>query len=490
VSVTFLVAFALAWLIERTDLPFHSALYVLILLPLCVPSVMLGIAWIQLFGPNAGWVNVLLQRTLGLAEGGPLDVFSLPGLVLCQAMALVPFVFLLLSATLKSMNPALEEASSLSGATPLVTFWKVTLPVLRPGILAPLMLATLVALEQFDLPLLLGVPARLDIFSTRIFYELNPDSGLPIYGRAAAVALPFLLMALVLLAIYNRLIRRAAHHVTVTSRGFRPIRHPLGAWRLPALLLVSGYAGLTSILPAAALAWTSVFGNQIPSLANVLQPSLAAYARVFADPNFVRSVANTLIVSGLSAALVTLVGALVAWLIVRSRARGRAALEIISVVSIGIPSVIAGLATMMLYLTLPVPIYGTVWILVLAYSYRLAVATRVSRSGLMQMDPALEEASAVAGAAWLTTARRILFPLLAPSLAASFVLLFVVGVREFTLPLVLGSSDNIVLGVVLWRLFEDGHVPEAAAVATMLIALVVPVVFALRRYVVRRSELA
>ena len=142
----------------------------------------------------------------------------------------------------------------------------------------------------------------------------------------------------------------------------------------------------------------------------------------------------------------------------------------------------------MLYLTLPVPIYGTIWILVLAYSYRLAVATRVSRAGLTQIDRALEEASAVSGGRWTTTIRRIVTPLMLPALAASFVLLFVVGVREFTLPLVLGSQDNVVLVVVLWRLVEDGHVAEASAVATMTMAIIVPVVLLMRRHVVRRTE--
>ena len=489
VALTFVGAFALAWLIERTDLPFHSALFVLVLFPLFVPSVMMGIAWIQLFGPNAGWMNLLLQQTLGVATGGPFNIFSLPGLICGQAAALIPFVFLLLSATLKSMNPALEEASSASGATPFVTFRRITWPVLRPGILAPLMLSALITLEQFDLPLLLGVPARVDVFSTRIFYELNPDSGLPVYGRAAALALPFLLIAVLLLAAYNRLTRRAEHHVTITARGFRVTRYPLGKWRVPAFAFVVMYIGLTSVLPAAALAWTSVFGNWSPADDAFRRPSIDAYANVLGDPTFGRAIVNTLVVAGLSAALVTIVGAFLAWIVVRSRIRGRSAVDFISLLSIGIPSVIAGLATMMLYLTLPVPIYGTIWILVLAYSYRLAVATRVCRSGLTQLDQALEEASSVSGARWLTTLRRVVAPLMLPSLAASFVLLFVVGVREFTLPLVLGSPDNVVLGVVLWRQFEDGHVAEASAVASMTIAIVVPVVFVLRRYVVGRTEL-
>jgi iron(III) transport system permease protein len=193
------------------------------------------------------------------------------------------------------------------------------------------------------------------------------------------------------------------------------------------------------------------------------------------------------IVASLSAALVTAIGSVLAWMLVW-RARGRAVVELLSVVSIGIPSVIAGLATMVLYLTLPVPIYGTIWILVLAYAYRLAVATRVSRAGLMQVDPTLSDASFAAGATGLTTFRRILLPLLLPSLAASFILLFVVGVREFTLPLLLGSGENVVLGVVLWRLFEDGKVAEASALATLVVAMVVPITFLLRRRVVLRTE--
>ena len=211
------------------------------------------------------------------------------------------------------------------------------------------------------------------------------------------------------------------------------------------------------------------------------QATLSAYQRVLDDPAFVRAVLNTLAVAVLSALLVTTVGVLLAWILVRTRLRGRGVIDVLSIVSIGIPSVIAALATMVLYLTLRLPIYGTIWILVLAYSYRLAVSTRVSRAGLMQIGRELEEASAVSGARWATTLRRVVVPLLAPSLAASVLLLFIVGVREFTLPMVLASRDNVVLGVMLWRLFEDGHAAEAASVATMLFALVLPVAFLARR---------
>ena len=164
VVCTFVIAFSLAWLVERTDLPWRNVLFTLILFPLLVPTIVLAIAWIYLFGPNAGWVNVALRSLLGLSGDGPLDVFTMPGLIACQSVALVPFVFLLMSATLRTMSPALEEASSTSGASPWTTFRRVTLPVLRPGILAPLILTALITLEQFEMPLLVGLPARINVF--------------------------------------------------------------------------------------------------------------------------------------------------------------------------------------------------------------------------------------------------------------------------------------------------------------------------------------
>jgi iron(III) transport system permease protein len=486
VALSFLIAFPLAWLVERTDLPARELFFTLILFPLLVPSLVLAIAWIFLLGPNAGWLNLLLRSGLGLSGPGPLNIFSMPGLVVAQAVASVPFVFLLLSAALRSMDPALEEAARVAGARPLTTFRRVTLPVLRPGVLAPLVLATIITLEQFEMPLLIGLPARVNVFSTRIFWELNPTSGLPNYGRAATVALPFLLLGVLLLGLYNRLIRGAERFVTITGRGYRPRRLPLGRWRWPAVALAGLYVTVGSALPAGVLLWASLFGYSTPSLAALPGLSLAAYARLLGAPILYLAIRNTLLAAGLSAALVTVLGALVAWILVRTRARGRGVLDFVSFMSVGIPSVIAALAVMLLYLTVPVPVYGTVWILVLAYSYRLAVTTRISRAGLMQIHRELEEASDAAGATWLTTLRRVALPLLAPSLVGAWVLLFVVGVREFTLAMVLGSPDNVVLSVIMWRLFSTGETAQAAALAVLVLVLVIPVIFLVRRTLLPR----
>jgi iron(III) transport system permease protein len=178
---------------------------------------------------------------------------------------------------------------------------------------------------------------------------------------------------------------------------------------------------------------------------------------------------------------------LLGWIISRSQIRFRHALDFVSVLSVGIPAVIAGLGVMLFYLSLPIGLYGTVAILIIAYSYRLATTTRLARAGFLQIHRELEEVSATSGARWIATLRRVLIPLMLPALSAGFILLFIVGVREFTIPLVLYSQDNVVLSVLLWQLFQSGQPASSAALASIIIAVVLPVIFVARRTLIRRS---
>lgn len=488
VSLTFVVAFVLAWLVERTDLPLRNGVYTIVLFPLLVPGIVFSITWIFLLAPNTGWMNVAVRAIVGLDGQGPFDIFSMGGMILVQGLGLVPFVFLLLSAALRSMNSSLEEASNVAGANPLKTFIRVTLPILRPGLLAPLILATLITLEQFETPLVIGLPARINVFSTRIFFELNPDTDLPAYGRAAAVALPFLAAGILLLWLYNRLIREAESFVTVTGKGFRRVRFDLGRWRIPAMIFVALYAAFAAVLPAFVLVWASLFGYAFPTFAVLSTASIAGYLGLFANANFWLAVRNTFVVAAGSAMIVTSIALVLAWIILRSRIIGRSIIDFVSFLSLGIPTVIAGLAWMLLYLSIPIGIYGTVVALVLAYCYRMAVATRLTRAALTQIHIELEEASSVAGGAWFTTLRRVVLPLIRPSLVASFVLLFIVGFREFTLPMVLQSPDNVVLSVMMWKAFQSAKTMEAAAIGTTIVLLVIPVIFGVRNLVLARDN--
>jgi iron(III) transport system permease protein len=294
-------------------------------------------------------------------------------------------------------------------------------------------------------------------------------------------------LGVLLLLLYNRLIKRADSFVTMTGKGYRQRRLPLGVWRLPALALVGLYVALAAILPAAVLLWTSVFGYALPLSATAADFSLEAYRQLFANRGFWLGLRNTFLVALVSALIVTAIGALLGWIISRSQSKFRHALDFISVLSVGIPAVIAGLGVMLFYLSLPIGIYGTVWILIIAYCYRFATTTRLARAGFLQIHKELEEASATSGARWIATLRRVLVPLMLPTFSAGFILLFIVGVREFTIPLVLYSQDNVVLSVLLWQLFQSGQPAPSAALASIIVAVVLPVIFVARRALARRA---
>ncbi|MBM3606924.1 MAG: iron ABC transporter permease [Alphaproteobacteria bacterium] len=488
VTLTTFMALILAWLVERTDLRHRNLWFAIIVFPTLVPLVVKAIAWILLMSPNAGWANLGIRWLMGWDGKGPINLFSMGGLIFTQSLATAPFVFLQMSAALRSMNPALEEASRASGASPMTTFRKVTFPVLLPGLLAPVILVTLITFEQFELPLIIGLPAGVNVFAFRIYNELNPASGLPNYGGAAAVSLPFLALGFLALLAYNRAIKNAERFVTVSGKAYVQKRIPLGRWRWPAYLFLIFFAAFSAILPVLVLVWTSFFGFSAPGNVPLSQASMAGYASAIQSPVVWRATLNSFIVAGLSAVIVTILGALVAWVVVRSQFPGRKILDALTFTSLGIPSVIAGLSVMLVYLSLPIGIYGTVWILVLAYSYRLAVTTRIARAAIMQVHKELEEASQASGAKWAATQLRIVLPLILPGLLSAFLLLFIIGMREFTIPFVLYSQENVVLSVLIWQLFQGGQPAHSAALGILMIVLVIPVIVIARRLIARSGS--
>jgi len=325
-----------------------------------------------------------------------------------------------------------------------------------------------------------------NIFAFRVYTELNPASGLPNYGAACAISLPFLLLGVLSLLLYNRATRRAERFVTVTGKATAQRRLTLGAWKLPALVLLCAYVAIAALLPLLTLIWTSLFGYAGPGRVSLAEANVLPYRQFLTDPTVWRALGNTLVVATLSALLVTGLGGLVAWIVARSSMPGRRALDVLSFMSLGIPAVIAGLAVMVLYLSLPIGIYGTIWILVIAYSYRLATTTRLAKSGLMQIHRELEEAAQMSGARWLATQMRILIPLLTPALGSAFLVAFIIALREFTIPFILYSSENLVLPVLVWQLFQNGEPARSAALGVLMIAVVLPGILALRLFLVRR----
>ena len=491
-ALAFVVAFVLAFLVERTNLPCRNLVFMLLTLPIMLPPLITGLSWIFLLGKSRGLLNVLLRSLLGVEGTGPFDVFTWYGMILAQGLAVVPFMFLLLSGAMRRMDPSLEEASLVAGCGWWRTITRVTLPVLRPALLSVLLLTAIITLEAFDIPLLLGLGAGARVLATSVYYPLYPQIGLPRYGEVAAIALTFLVLTYILAALYARATREQARYATVTGKGFRPRQIDLGRWRYVALGSIGLYLVVQVVLPTFVLLWSSLLdGYRPPTDWALLQDlSLKSFARVLGDRRFLPALRTTVVVAALSATVVAVLAAILAWMVVRSQVPGKRLLDLLASTSIAIPSVIAGVSFLIFYLAMPgirsLGLYGTVWVLVLALSYRTAVGYRITSAGVSQIKHELEEAAAVCGATWLTTFRRVVLPLLLPTTLAVWLLIFIVNFREFTIALLLGSVDNQMLGPLLWRYVSSSEMGQASALAVIMAAILLTVGGLARRLVVTR----
>ena len=490
--LAFVVAFVLAFLVERTNLPCRNLIFMLLTLPIMLPPLITGLSWIFLLGKSRGLLNVLLRGLLGVEGTGPFDIFTWYGMILVQGLAVVPFMFLLLGGAMRRMDPSLEEASLVAGCGWWRTITRVTLPVLRPALLSVLLLTAIITLEAFDIPLLLGLGAGARVLATSVYYPLYPQIGLPRYGEVAAIALTFLVLTYILAALYARATREQARYATVTGKGFRPRQIDLGRWRYVALGSIGLYLIVQVVLPTFVLLWSSLLdGYRPPTDWALLQDlSLKSFARVLGDRRFLPALRTTVVVAALSATVVAVLAAILAWMVVRSQVPGKRLLDLLASTSIAIPSVIAGVSFLIFYLAMPgirsLGLYGTVWVLVLALSYRTAVGYRITSAGVSQIKHELEEAAAVCGATWLTTFRRVVLPLLLPTTMAVWLLIFIVNFREFTIALLLGSVDNQMLGPLLWRYVSSSEMGQASALAVIMAAILLTVGGLARRLVVTR----
>ncbi|MEE8493890.1 MAG: iron ABC transporter permease [Nitrospirales bacterium] len=503
VLVSLVIGFALAWLIERTDLPYRRMFFVLILMPAIMPGLVRAQAWLIMLAPKTGIFNqsirwIVPDWLIDFGGAGPINPFSFPGMILVQGLGGATFFFLLLSAVLRNMDGGLEEASATSGASPLQTLRRVTAPILLPGILAVVMLNVIITVGQFEVPLLFGIGAGANIFSLRIWLPICCGSfGLPEYGVAAAYALNFLAITYLLFILYSRLTRQANKFATVTGKGYRPTRLRLGRLKYVAYAGLFGYLTITFVIPLIVLLWASLFPFYFPmtwdNLAN--RASLDSYRVVLNDAQFWGGLWRTFVVASLSATIAVGLSMIIAWAVVRGgRGIVNRILDLFASSSVAIPATVAAFAFFMFYIVVGkwIPIYGTIWILVLAYSFRISVAYRNSYAGILQINRELEEASATSGASQLATFRRILLPLLLPHAMAAWLLLFLLGSHEFTIAVFLADADSNTLPVVLYnRLSSSGggadSPPQAAAMGVMFTILVAALAFFVRWFVSRRG---
>lgn len=451
----------LAWLAERTNAPFKNVAYISAFIAFGIPGIVKVIGWILMLGPEAGLVNVMAERLTGIS---PLfDIFSLSGMILVEAFVWTPVVFLLMSTPFRSMDPSLEEAALTAGSTNWQVFRKVTFPLALPSVLAVLFLTFVRSLEAFEIPALIGLPAGVEVLTTKIYLQIRTGF-IPRYGEASAYSVLLIALVGIVLFFYHRVTSQGHRFSTVTGKGFRPRRVELGAWRWAggAVLLV---LPLLQILPLAALTWSSFLPFvQGPSREAFALLSLENYRIAFNDGSIIWAVLNSLIVSVSAATAVVALTFVAAWIVVRTNISKRWILDQLATLPLVFPGLVMGVAILQMYLTLPVPVYGTLWIIVLAFMVRyLPYGMRFGHAGLLSIHRELEESSEACGGNWGQTVRKILVPLMLPTLFASWIYVFLITIRELSVALLLYSPGSQVVSVVIWELWENGRIGEVAA---------------------------
>jgi iron(III) transport system permease protein len=450
----------LAWVVERTDAPGRGVCRIAMLLALAMPYVLYAMSWILLLGPS-GPVNQAARHWFGL--GQIVKPYSLPVMIFVEGMVSAPLAFLLLAAVLRNMDPSLEECAQVSGAGVRKTLSRVSAPLVTPGGIAVAMLIFVRALEAFEVPALVGLPGGVTVMTTKIY--LGTQRQPPDYGGAGAYAVLLMVAVGVLLALSARITRRGAAYATVTGRGFRPRRIALGRWRFLAAGLVWLFVVVGLAAPIGLLIWASLLPyyaapGQIP--ARLL--TLHNYHAVLGQPALLGSVTNTLLIGVCTATAVCLLTAGAGWFVARTRLRGRWVLEQLGGIPLVIPGIIMGLGVSAFYLQVPIAVYGTIWIFVLAFVARyLPYGMRYTSSGLVQIGRELEEAAMMSGAKPGRTFVRIVLPLLMPSLAAAWIFVFLAAGKELSMSVLLSSPDTQVMAVSLFDLFNNGQITQSAA---------------------------
>jgi iron(III) transport system permease protein len=476
-AVAFAVGTGVAWAVERTNVPLRSLWYGIALVPLIVPGIVHTIAWLFLLSPEIGWINAPLKALFGFS----LSVYSLPGMIWIEGLHSAPLAFVLMSTAFRAMDPSLEEAAAASRANAWKTFRRVTLPLLLPSVASVLLILFVRALEGFEVPAIIGVPGRIFVYTSRVYLSLKLTP--PNFGLAAAYGLVLLAISILGLVLHRRATRRIERYTTVTGKAYRPRRLDLGRFRHVARGGLGRYAVLAILLPLLVLIYASfVRVYSVPSLESLRELTLANYAFILTDDLTRTAVFNSILLGLGAATIVVALTAVIAWVTVRTRLPGRGVLDFLAFVPITIPGIVLGISLIWVYFTIPIRIYGTLWILLVAYVTRyLPYGIRGTSAAIIQVHRELEEAAAAAGARWWPTFRRILLPLLRPALVGTWIYIFIVSLRELGSSILLYSSESVVLAVRIFDLRDSGNYTSIAALSIFMIVLLVMLVAVLQR---------
>jgi len=487
-SFSLVVGTTLAWMNERTNTPFKRLFFGLALVPLIIPGILFTISWIMLASPKIGIFNLLLQSWFG-TDAVFFNVYTLPGMIWVDGLHYSPMAFLLMTAAFRSMDPALEESAAMSGANLWQVVRRITLALSWPAIFATLLILFVRAIESFEVPALLGMPGGVFVFTSAIYEAIHryPSQ----VGLASAYGVTLLAITSVGIWFQSRLSSSGQRYSTVTGKGFRPRRIDLGPWRYLTAAIFIVYFLLIVAAPLLVLLWSSVQKfYSVPSMAALSNLTLDPYRFILSHPTFLRAVWNSLLLCFGSATIIMLVTAAICWIVVKTKIPGRWLLDNLASLPIVFPGLVLGLSIMVFYLNVDAGVYGTLWILLIAYITRfMPYGIRYNTASMLQIHKELEESSAMSGASWASTFFRVVLPLLKPGLVAGWIYIAIVSLRELSSSILLYSPGTEVVSIMIWELWENGQYVELSALGVMLIVLLFVLVqiaqFASSRFGVR-----
>jgi iron(III) transport system permease protein len=464
---------ALAYVEVRTNAPFKRLLFVSSMAPIVVPGFMYATAWVFLADPRIGLINLYFLHPIFRFD---LNVYGLSGMIIVQGFHSVPIAFLLMIGAFRSMDPSLEEAGLVTGASPAKLFARVTLPLMRPALIGAALLVFVQSLESFEVPALLGLKGGTFVFTSRIYLKLK---SLPTdYGAAGAYAIVLLAIAVVGVLLSSWLMRQGRKFQTVSGKAFRPRPFELGRSRPWVGGGVIAYFVIVVALPIAVLIYASFlpyYGKPSSKLFNLA--TLGNYRKVLDDPALTTAIKNTVIVGLVSATAVMVLTSIASWLVVRTKTRGRRLVDVLTFTPLVIPGLVLGLAISFVYLRSSLPIYGTLLILIICYVTRyLPYGMRYSIAAMTQISTELEESAMVCGATWWQSFRRVLLPIASSGIVAGWVYVLIVSFRELSATILLYSPGKEVLSVLIFNEYQDGALPSVAALGILMIAMLVVLV--------------
>jgi iron(III) transport system permease protein len=481
--VAVVIGTALAYITERTDTPMRSLIFVAALAPFIFPGILYNIAWVFIGSPRLGLINTIFSP---FVDSPVFNVFTMFGLIVVEGLSNAPIAFLLMMAAFRAMDPSLEESAVMSGARLSTVLRRITLPLVVPAIAAAALLLMVASIASFETPAVLGIPGDIWVFTSRIYRVLGQ---FPVdYGQAGAYGVSLVILCTLGILAYNRLTSSGKRYQTISGKGFRPRRVQLGRWRWPVALATFVYFGISVLLPLFMLLWISLQPfTRMPSVDALGSLTLDNYRVVFEDDLVVRSFWNSALLGVGSATVVMLLTAVAAWVVVKTRLRGRWLLDNLTFIPLVFPGLVLGLALLFVYLRSPIQgIYGTLWILLIAYCTRfMPIGMRYAVASMFQLSSELEESAQASGATWGQTLRRVVIPLIAPGLLAGWVFVLIVGIRELSTSILLYSSGTEVLSITVWELYETGQYGALTALGVLMIAVLVTIV-ALAQILARR----